>query len=58
MIKLTLSIEEINKILEALGSQPYVGVYQLINKIQQQASSQLQENENQSPSSPLRNDHS
>ncbi len=58
MIKLTLSIEEINKILEALGNQPYVGVYQLINKIQQQANLQLQENENQSPSSPLRSDQS
>ena len=52
MIKLTLSIEEVNKILEALGSQRYVDVYQLINKIQQQASGQLQENDNQPPSDP------
>lgn len=50
MIQLSLSIDEVNKILEALGNQPYVEVFQLINKIQQQASSQLQENENRSSS--------
>lgn len=50
MIELSLSIEEVNKILEALGDQPYVEVFHLINKIQQQASSQLQENENRSSS--------
>lgn len=58
MIQLTLSLEEVNKILEALGSQRYVEVYQLIGKIQQQASSQIQENENESPSNPTLQNHS
>lgn len=44
MIELSLSIDEINKILEALGNRPYVEVFQLIDKIQQQAGSQLHDN--------------
>ena len=42
MIELRLTIEEINKILDALGNRPYVEVFQLVNKIQQQAGNQLQ----------------
>lgn len=42
-LQLNLSIDEINIILEALGEQPYVKVSQIIGKIQQQASEQLQE---------------
>lgn len=42
-IKLELSVAEINQILEALGQKPYQQVYQLINKIQQQATQQLEE---------------
>ena len=42
-IQLSLSLEEANMILEALGSQPYVRVHQLVNKIQQQAQAQLQQ---------------
>ena len=42
-LQLNLSIDEINIILEALGEQPYVKVSQIIGKIQQQASDQLQE---------------
>lgn len=40
-IRLELSADEINLILEGLGSMPFVKVYSLIGKIQQQAASQL-----------------
>ncbi|MDP4262879.1 MAG: hypothetical protein Q8941_10135 [Bacteroidota bacterium] len=38
---LILTIDEINKILGALGQQPYVHVFELINTIQQQVTDQL-----------------
>ena len=41
-LTLTLSIEEINLLLEALGQLPFVRVHQLISIIQQQATVQLQ----------------
>ncbi len=41
-IELNLTLDEINQILEALGQQPFVKVHQLIAKIQQQATQQLQ----------------
>ncbi|MFN8395703.1 MAG: hypothetical protein U0176_13780 [Bacteroidia bacterium] len=40
-ITLSLSIEEVNNILALLGNQPYVQVFGLVQKIQQQASAQL-----------------
>jgi len=40
-IDLQLTADEINLILEGLGSMPFVKVYALIGKIQQQASGQL-----------------
>lgn len=40
-INLTLSVAETNLILEALGQMPYVRVYELIAKMQQQAQTQL-----------------
>jgi len=43
-ITLTLSLDEVNVILEALGQQPYVSVSQVIATIQEQASAQLQQN--------------
>jgi hypothetical protein len=43
MIKLELEINEVNQILDALGDQPFKSVFQLVNKIQQQAATQLQE---------------
>lgn len=43
-INLTLTIEEANLILESLGNMPFKTVFSLINKIQTQAASQLQEN--------------
>ncbi len=45
-IHLQLSVEEVNLLLDSLGSQPYKAVFQLINKVQQQASASLaQQNE-------------
>lgn len=40
-IQLTVSLSEVNQILETLGQLPYAQVYQLIAKVQQQAESQL-----------------
>lgn len=41
-IQLTLTLDETNLILEALGGMPFVRVHQAIGKIQQQAQSQIQ----------------
>lgn len=40
-IQLQLTVEEVNQILAALGDQPYAKVYQLIQKIHQQAQAQV-----------------
>ena len=40
-INLQLTIDEANLILEALGNLPFVKVYALIGKIQEQAGQQL-----------------
>ena len=40
-IKLELAIEETNIILEALGQLPFVRVYALIGRIQEQARAQV-----------------
>lgn len=40
-LTLRLTLEEINKILESLGNQPYVQVHELIRNIQEQATVQL-----------------
>lgn len=41
-LTLKLTLEECNMLLEALGSQPFKQVHQLIAKIQTQATSQLE----------------
>ena len=41
-IQLTLTLEEVNSILNALGAQPYAQVQPLIAKIQTQGSIQVQ----------------
>jgi hypothetical protein len=41
-IKLELSIDETNLILEALGQLPFARVFTLIGRIQEQARAQLQ----------------
>lgn len=40
-IQLKLTVDETNLVLNALGNMPFTQVYQLVNKIQQQASEQL-----------------
>ena len=37
--------QEANVIIEALGNMPYVKVFELIHKLQQQAQTQLQQNQ-------------
>jgi hypothetical protein len=44
-ITLKLSVGQINLLLEALGSQPYLRVYELIELLQTQAQAQLQQPE-------------
>ena len=41
-IQLTLTLEEVNTLLNALGAQPYNQIHLLIAKIQSQGSTQLQ----------------
>jgi hypothetical protein len=45
-INLTLTLEEVNSVLNALGIQPYAQVQPLIAKIQTQGSTQLQATQN------------
>ncbi len=40
-LKLTLTVEEVNLILEAVGQLPFARVYTLVAKLQQQAQQQL-----------------
>jgi hypothetical protein len=41
-IKLSFSLEEVNKIMEALGQMPFAQVHKLIGQIHESASQQLQ----------------
>ena len=41
MIKLELTVEEVNSILQALGNAPYAQVVALVEKIKQQAIPQV-----------------
>lgn len=43
-ITLKISVEEANIMLEALGNLPFVKVYSLIGKIQEQAGQQIKTN--------------
>jgi hypothetical protein len=45
-IKLTLSLREVNQVLEALGNQSYVSVFELIANIQEQIQAQKKNNSN------------
>jgi hypothetical protein len=51
-IQLTLTLAETNIILEALGQMPFAKVYQVIDKIQQQANQQLQESQSETETQP------
>jgi len=44
-MKLDLTIQEINLILQALGNAPYVQVFELVQKIREQAQQQLAQEE-------------
>lgn len=46
-ITLEVSLDELNKILTALGNLPYLQVYDLIHSIREQAESQLQKKNTQ-----------
>ena len=46
-LSLKLTLDEVNQVLEALGQQPYVKVHGLIEKIQQQGTGQLREEQSQ-----------
>jgi hypothetical protein len=52
VITLHLSLEEANLILESLGNLPFVKVYALIGKIQEQARQQLSGNSVPDAASP------
>ena len=52
-ITLKLSVGQINLLLEALGSQPYLRVYELIELLQTQAQAQLQQPEPEPEANPL-----
>ena len=41
-ITLTLTLNEVNMIMSALGTAPYVQVAELVGKVKQQAQSQLE----------------
>ncbi len=48
-LKFEFTIEETNLILEALGQMPFAKVHELIGRIQNQASDQLNGNNNSNP---------
>ncbi len=53
-IKLVITVEEANQILDALGNLPFKSVFGLIGKIQNQAAAQLNENgQNTKPASTV-----
>jgi hypothetical protein len=49
MIKLELTVDEVNGVLQGLGQLPYVQVVSLVEKIREQATPQVQE---QQPATP------
>lgn len=51
-ITLKLSVGQINLILEALGNQPYLRVYELIELLQTQAQAQLSKPEPEAHPAP------
>jgi len=57
-LKLTLSLDEANLVLQALGQLPFVQVHELIGKIQMQSEPQLQnDNNNGSPKKEAKKEH-
>ena len=52
IIKLSLTIDETNKILEALGELPAKRVYKLVKKIHDQVSEQVESNDKPNKKGP------
>lgn len=52
-INLKITLDEANLLLEALGELPFKKVFNLVNKIQTQASEQLNENGQQEAVKPV-----
>ncbi len=48
-LTLNLTVEEVNQILDALGTKPFKEVFELIGKIQNQAAQQLNGQQQQQP---------
>jgi hypothetical protein len=46
IIKLELTLQDVNLILEALSNMPFKSVFQLVTKVQQQGENQLKPKEN------------
>ncbi|MFZ9498233.1 MAG: hypothetical protein ACO265_08465, partial [Polynucleobacter sp.] len=46
IMQFTFNEQELNIVFNALAQRPYAEVFQLVAKIQQEAQSQLKENEN------------
>jgi hypothetical protein len=46
-MKLELTINDVNMILQALGNAPYAQVFELVEKIRTQAQAQMQSTEQQ-----------
>ncbi|WP_062054074.1 hypothetical protein [Aquimarina longa] len=43
-MKIEVTTEQLNQILNALAQQPFIQVHEIINELQQQAQAQLHEN--------------
>ena len=52
-MKLELTTEQVNQVLNALAQQPYIQVHDLINTIQQQGQQQLQQGDGLSVEKPI-----
>ena len=48
-ITITLTLDEVNTILSALGDRPYVQVFELVRKVQEQAAEQVRRGEGKNP---------
>jgi hypothetical protein len=53
MIKLELTLDEVNKIMACLGNAPYAQVADLVEKIKQQVVPQVQQQAESAPAEPV-----
>lgn len=52
-MKLELTTDQVNQVLNALAQQPYIQVHELINTIQQQGQQQLQQGDGLTVEKPV-----